>query len=292
MFCWKYYKNSVFSRAQLLCIADSKAPFEGKPKWHFCNQKCHFGCSPAPAETPIFVVFGGFEWTQKRTIFAKQIVATKMRVFYLPNTNSVCLFFNAISANNLFCSQPPPKHYFSGPIWNLVSIFSYFLFFFLQHKEDKNKKCTFLFENPFLTPWHIAKNYFRTPTHHLCFKDAQKNTIKLEKANKSWTKLWLKNQILDQVLTLQHILYVYIYIYVLILLPLSLSIFISLNPFSYFSLSLSLSLSLFICVFLFLLINNVLILIIIIMFCFISQLFFLTCFVIRFFVFSLFFVSF
>ena len=30
VFCWKHYKNSVFSRAQLLGITDSKTPFRGK----------------------------------------------------------------------------------------------------------------------------------------------------------------------------------------------------------------------------------------------------------------------
>ena len=55
-----------FSRAQLLGITDSKTPFRGPfPKWHFYNQKCHFGFSPVPAEIPIFVVFGDFVWAQK-----------------------------------------------------------------------------------------------------------------------------------------------------------------------------------------------------------------------------------
>ena len=58
--------NSVFSRAQLLCITDSKTPFRGPlPKWHFWNQKCHFGFSHVPAETPMFVVFGDFVWLKR-----------------------------------------------------------------------------------------------------------------------------------------------------------------------------------------------------------------------------------
>ena len=77
-------KNSVFSRTQLLGITDSKPPFEAPfPKWHFCNQKCHFGFYPVPAGTPIFIVLRHLEWPQKRTIFQKQIVATKMR--FLPS---------------------------------------------------------------------------------------------------------------------------------------------------------------------------------------------------------------
>ena len=43
--------------------------------------KVPFWVSPVPAETPIFIVFCLLEWPQKGTIFQKQIVATKMRVF-------------------------------------------------------------------------------------------------------------------------------------------------------------------------------------------------------------------
>ena len=84
--CWKHCKSGVFSRARLLCITDSKTPFWGEnPKWHFWHQKCHFGFSPVPAETPIFVVFGDFVWSQKEgDMFPKQIVSTKMR-FSLPS---------------------------------------------------------------------------------------------------------------------------------------------------------------------------------------------------------------
>ena len=70
VFRLKHYKNCVFSRTQRLGITDSKAPFEApSQRWHFCNQKCHFGSSPVPAEAPIFVVFGDFEWALKRTTF-------------------------------------------------------------------------------------------------------------------------------------------------------------------------------------------------------------------------------
>ena len=39
--CWKDSKNSVFSRAQLLCITDSKTPLQGK------TQNGTFGCKSA-----------------------------------------------------------------------------------------------------------------------------------------------------------------------------------------------------------------------------------------------------
>ena len=95
VFCWKHYKNSVFSGAQLLGITDSKTPFRGKTQNGTFATKCHFGFSPVSAETPIFVVFGDLEWPPKKVPFSqKQIVATKMRAFfYRLNTNSVCLFF-------------------------------------------------------------------------------------------------------------------------------------------------------------------------------------------------------
>ena len=93
VFCCKHFKNSFFSRARLLGITDSKAPFRGPfPKWHFCNQKCHFGFSPLPAETPVFVVFGDLNGHQEKDHFPK--TEMKMRlVWHLPNTNSVYLFF-------------------------------------------------------------------------------------------------------------------------------------------------------------------------------------------------------
>ena len=85
------------------------------------------------------------------------------------------------------------KHYFSGFFFEIFLFhFSYFPVYFFQHKKEKNKKCTFFFENPFLTPWQTAKKYFRTPTHYLWFLTYPKNTIKLGKTSqkKSWTKFW------------------------------------------------------------------------------------------------------
>ena len=55
-FRWKHYKNSVFSAEHsFLGITDSKTPFRGPfPKWHFCNQKCHFGFYPCACWNPYF----------------------------------------------------------------------------------------------------------------------------------------------------------------------------------------------------------------------------------------------
>ena len=94
--------------------------------------------------------------------------------------------------------------------------FMFCLFLFPTWKRQKQKVHIF-FRKPFF--WHLdklPKNYFRTPTHYLCFLRYPKNTIKLGKNKQKkildqvltqpWTRFWLKKpQILDQVLTLQHI---------------------------------------------------------------------------------------
>ena len=159
--------------------------------------------------------------TKKSTIFPKQIVATKMRAFfYRLNTNSVCQFFKKMTflqKKEHFSSQPPKKHYFLGFFWNFpFPCFSYCPFYLFQHKKDKNKKCTFFFENPFLTPWQTAKKSFSHPYTLFVFFRPAKNTIKLGKnkqktildgfSTQPWTDFQLKNpQILDGFSTLQHI---------------------------------------------------------------------------------------
>ena len=101
-FAGKHYTNSVFSRTQLLGITDSKAPYQAPSQnGTFATKSAIFGFSPVLAETPIFVVFGDFEWAQKRTIFQKQIVATM-------NTNSVpCCQKMPFYHKKRFSSQPP-----------------------------------------------------------------------------------------------------------------------------------------------------------------------------------------
>ena len=160
--------KSVFSAEHsFLGITDGKAPFRVPfPKWHFWNQKCHLGFSPVPAETPIFVVFGDFVWAQKRTIFQKQIIATKMRACLTFRTQMVFANFSKkchFSKKDLWASQPPKEHYFS--VCFFLFHFSSFLFCFIQHKKDKKQKCTFICEAPFLKLRQPAKKLFRTPTH-------------------------------------------------------------------------------------------------------------------------------
>ena len=87
------------------------------------------------------------------------------------------------------------------------------------------------FENPFLTTWQIAKKLFSHPYTLFVFLRYPQNTIKLGKKTSKKNlgpsfdatldqALTQKPQILDQVLTLQHI-YTYIYIYTYLSLSLS-----------------------------------------------------------------------
>ena len=106
------------------------------------------------------------------------------------------------------CFTTTQKHYFSALCLFSFSFISSFLFCFIQHEKDKNPKlfhlfssassnmkktktpnAQFLLETLFLTPRQLAKKYFRTPTHYLCFLDHQKDNKIGEKRRKtkSWT---------------------------------------------------------------------------------------------------------
>ena len=100
-----------------------------------------------------------------------------------------------LQTNKNFFTTTQKTLFFWAFFWNFpFPCFSCFVFFFFQHEKDKNKKCTFFFENPFF--WHLdklPKNYFRTPTHYLCFFKIPKNTIKVGKNKQkkiSWTRFW------------------------------------------------------------------------------------------------------
>ena len=181
---------------------DSKTPFRGEnPKWHFWNQKRHFGFSLVPAETPIFVVFGDFVWLQKGVI-SKQIVATKMRVFlHLRNTDRVCLFLKKewhFWQKNLFAHNHPKNTIFLGFLWNCpFHIFDIFSFSFPN--KDQNKKCT---------PWQTAKKLyshlytpfviFKIPQKHYETGEEQAKKILDQVLTQPWTKFWLNKTNLGQ----------------------------------------------------------------------------------------------
>ena len=88
-----------------------------------------------------------------------------------------------------FCFTATQKHYFSVFLFPFP-LFSYCPFYLFQHKKRQNKKCTFFYRKPFFWyPDKLPNNYFRAPTHYLCFLDQQKKHYKTgeNKQKKSWT---------------------------------------------------------------------------------------------------------
>ena len=135
-------------------------------KWHFpktdsCNENAH--------------LFFTFRTQIVFAYFSKKWQFYKIKTFFLTTTQKT-LFFWAFFWHYIF------------------PFFSCFLFFFFQHKIIKNKKCTFIFENPFLTPWQPAQKIIFAHLHTICvFKIPQKHYKTGEKnkqKKKSWTKFW------------------------------------------------------------------------------------------------------
>ena len=216
VFCWKHYKNCIFSRRQLLGITDSKVPFEAPShNGAFATNSAIWGFSHVPAETHIFIVFCHLEWPQRKDHFQKTNSCNENAPFlYRPNTNSVCLF----SKNDIFTKKDHflhnhPKTLFSVFLLEFTfSFFSYLLFYFFQHKKDKNKKCTFFPKTLFDTLTNCQKIFSHPCTLFVIFK-IPKNTLKLGKTSKtnlgpsfdatldqvwtqktkSWFKFWLSS---------------------------------------------------------------------------------------------------
>ena len=136
-------------------------------------------------------------------------------LFFTFRTQIVLAYF--LKKDNFTKKKP---FFFTTSFCNFIfPFFSCFLLFHFQHKIDKNKKCTFFFEKKTLF-WHpdkLPKNIF-APLHTICVFKIPKKHYKTGETSKKildqvltqpWTKFWFKKpQILDQVLTLQHI-YIY-----------------------------------------------------------------------------------
>ena len=113
-----------------------------------------------------------------------------MRTFLTFRTQIVFAYFSKKShfykKKTIFVHNHPKNTIFLGFFLMFVfQFFSCFLFFFLQHKKDKNKKCTFFFETPFFDNLtNCQKNIF-APLHTICvFLRCPENTIKLGKTSK------------------------------------------------------------------------------------------------------------
>ena len=180
--CWKHYKNSVLSRAQLLCIPHTKNPPFKAPSQNgtFQTKSAILGFPLVPAEAPIFVVFGDSVWPQKSDMYQKQIVSTKMCLLtfrtqiVFANFSKSCQF----RKKNILFVHNHPKHFFSIS----SSCFWYFLF-------PKQKKMYFSI-TLFWHPDNLPKNIF-APLHTTCDRHKKSWTSFWRSA---WTGFWLRNQ--------------------------------------------------------------------------------------------------
>ena len=165
-----------------------------------------------------FLVLGNFRWNHyfysfswfalfwsKQKFWPKQIVCTKMRVFSLPDTNSVrqVLLKSIFWVFHIFGWPPPKKPIFIGVLGFFHFDCSIFLFLFFQHKKDKNKKCDLLSKTSFLTSPKFCKQ--KTLFWHnvtlFAFSKYPPNTIKMGKTMKTLDQFLFLN--LDQFLTLK-----------------------------------------------------------------------------------------
>ena len=150
-----------------------------------------------------FLVLGNFRWNHyfysfswftlfwsKKKFWPKQIVCTKMRVFFsLPDTNSVRQFLLKI---HFFCfftflDDHLKKTYFYrvfGPF--PFSFFSFFCFYFSNIKKEKTKNAIFFSKTSFLTSPKFCKNTILTHCCTICVsKNAQKH---YKTGEKQWKK--------------------------------------------------------------------------------------------------------
>ena len=204
VFRWKHYKSSVFSRAQLLWITDSKKPFRDPFQKHPFSKKGDFWFSPVPAEKDNFPKADNVDEHALFFAFQTQIVfATFLNKPFLTKSTSF---------------PPTPKALFVCSL--ALFLFVFFLSVCLSPTWTNAQTSIFLYKNLF-TSRQFGKTVFWHPYSLSVILNIPKNIPKLGKTSKhswtrywrnTWSRYWFKNpQILDQMLTLQHI---YIYIYV------------------------------------------------------------------------------
>ena len=124
----KHYTNSVFSRAQLLWITNSKQPLEDLSKSTFLPKEVNLGLCPVPAEAPMFVVLSAFlQKTWEKDDFAKTDSVEENALSFSPSKQESCfaIFLTKPFLEKSTCSHPP-KNYSSGHFLRV----SIFLFFF------------------------------------------------------------------------------------------------------------------------------------------------------------------
>ena len=136
--------------------------------------KVPFWVFPCACWTPFFVVFGDFEWAPKMDHFPKtDSYNENARFFCTFRTQIVFAYFlkHAILTKKTFFFTTPKKHCFFLVFFFFLfsfSMFSSFLFWFIQHKKGQKQKMHFIFSKPFFwRPDKLPKNLF-APLHTIC----------------------------------------------------------------------------------------------------------------------------
>ena len=190
--------------------------------------KVPFGVFPCACWNPYFCSVCDFEWAQQKGPYSKTDSCNENVRFFTFRTQIVFAYFSKMPflQKTLFFVHNHPKTLFFWPFFEIFvfHVFHMFSFSFSNIKKTKTKSAHFFSKTLFLTPWQTAKNYFRTPTHYLCFFKITKKHYKIGKKPSKQNLgpsfdatldqvLTQKTQILDQVLTLQH---AYIYISIVV----------------------------------------------------------------------------
>ena len=172
-----FSEKHTFSKTQLV-----KPTFSPMSKNSFFQKKVSFLVLANFRWNHYFYSFSCFTlfWSKKK-FWPKQIVCTKMRVFFsLPDTNSVRQFLQKnpffFFDFSYFWMTTLKKTYFYRVFWLFpFSFFLPFLFLYLQHKKSKTKNAIFFSKTSFLTFPKFCKNTILTHCDTICVsKNAQK----------------------------------------------------------------------------------------------------------------------
>ena len=126
---WKHYKNSAFSRTQLLGITDSKAPFEAPSQnGTFATKSAILGF-PLCLLKPLFCSVWWLWMGTKKDHFPKTDSCNENALFFTFWTQIVSAYFskNAISAKNIFFVHNHLKTHFCFFLTFSFPCFWYFL---------------------------------------------------------------------------------------------------------------------------------------------------------------------
>ena len=192
--CWKHYKNSVFSRAQLLGITDSKTPF-GTPSQNgtFATKSAILGFPLCLLKPPYVYNVLSLGMATKKDHFPKTDCCNEKALFFTVWTQIVFAYFSKkwhFYKKKQFSAQPP-KNTIVLVFFLKFSFSTFFILSFLLFptwKRQKQKVHIF-FRKPFFdTLTNCPKNISSHPYTLFLFRPPKtlSNWGKTSKT-KSWT---------------------------------------------------------------------------------------------------------